>query len=107
MTLTILNNPNSEYMNELPTLNISIIEFLNISADQIEQDQVDLKNVLGDRYPGFREVWLEARRLKRQYAQNPAYKAKEARQGDIMYLISAQSYSPTPDRMTPYETPTK
>lgn len=105
MSVTILDNPNSEYIDELPILNLSLIDFLDITEDQIIDSKVSLKTILGDRYLGFREVWLEARRLKRQYSNNPAYKAKEKRQGDIMYMISAQSYSPRNGEYTPYEQP--
>lgn len=103
MSVTILDNPNSEYMNELPALNISLIKFLDITEEQIIDGQVSLKTILGDRYLGFREVWLEARRLKKQYSSIPAYKAKEERQGDIMYMVSAQSYSPRNGKYTPFE----
>lgn len=106
MPPTLLNNPNTEFLESLPPIIGGPINWELISPDnliRLEASNYDLKIYMGENFLLWRERWLEARRVKRRLCHLPFYKAKEARSGDKIYLIMSESYLPQISKMTPFE----
>ena len=91
MSITLLNNPNTEYLKTLPTLDQSPIDWLNISTEsliRLKAVNYDLKIFLGENFPLWRERWLEARRLKKRLSHQPFHSQKNKESKDMDYLLS-------------------